>query len=145
NAEQLIQMEMISRAWLVSKGGAEKGFSMGHFDMHENNTEQVYAVAVDKANKVHAFVSLLPIYGRHGCGLDLMRRAEQAAPGSMELLLARSIEYLKSAEAEVVSLGLAPLSNANETEGTFLGTSIDFLNSHFGSPANNHSLFNFKK
>jgi phosphatidylglycerol lysyltransferase len=45
----------------------------------------------------------------------------------------------------MVSLGLAPLSNVNETEGTFLETSIDFLNSHFGNPDNNHSLFNFKK
>jgi phosphatidylglycerol lysyltransferase len=145
DAEQLIQMEMISRTWLANKGGAEKGFSMGHFDMHENNTEQIYAVAVDHANKVHAFVSFVPIYGRHGWGLDLMRRAEQAAPGSMELLLSRSIDYLKNAGAEMVSLGLAPLSNVNETEGTFLGTSIDFLTSHFGNPDNNHSLFNFKK
>lgn len=145
NTEQLTQMEMISRAWLANKGGTEKGFSMGHFDMHESDTEQVHAVAVDTANKVHAFVSFVPIYGRHGWGLDLMRRAEQAAPGTMELLLARSIEHLKNAGAEVVSLGLAPLSNANETEGTFLGTSIDFLNSHFGNPDSNRSLFNFKK
>jgi phosphatidylglycerol lysyltransferase len=145
NVEQLIQMEMISRAWLANKGGTEKGFSMGHFAMHENNTELLYAVAVDNTNNVHAFVSFVPIYGRLGWGLDLMRRAEQAAPGSMELLLTRSIEYLKSTGAEVVSLGLAPLSNANATEETFLGTSIDFLNSHFGNPDNNRSLFNFKK
>ncbi len=145
NAEQLIQMEMISRTWLANKGGTEKGFSMGHFDIHENNTEQVYAVAVDKANKIHAFVSFVPIYGRHGWGLDLMRRADQAAPGAMELLLSRSIEYLKNAGAEMVSLGLAPLSNVNQTEETFLGSSIDFLNSHFGNPDNNRSLFSFKK
>jgi len=32
---------------------------------------QLYALAVDASNRVHAFVSFVPIYGRHGWGLDL--------------------------------------------------------------------------
>ena len=100
---------------------------------------------VDPDNKVHAFASFVPIYGRHGWGLDLMRRAENCAPGTMELLLARSIEYMKASGSEMVSLGLAPLSNVNGEDETFLGTSIDFLTEHFGNPSKNQSLFNFKK
>jgi len=84
-------------------------------------------------------------YGRHGWGLDLMRRAENCAPGTMELLLARCIEYMKSGGFEMVSLGLAPLSNTNGEDETFLGTSIDFLTEHFGNPSKNQSLFNFKR
>jgi phosphatidylglycerol lysyltransferase len=145
NVEQLIQMEWISRVWLAKKGGSEKGFSMGHFDMHRDDKEQLYALAVDATNKVHAFVNFVPIYGRNGWGLDLMRRAQDAAPGTMELLLARSIDYLKGAGADIVSLGLAPLSNANQTEATFLGNSIDFLNHQFSDQEKNRSLFNFKK
>lgn len=120
------------------------GFSMGHFDP-QGDPEQLYALAVDQHNKVHAFVSFVPIYGRNGWGLDLMRRAEQAAPGTMELLLARSIEYMKSSGMEMVSLGLAPLSDMNKEEETFLGTSIDFLSNRFGNPDKNRSLCNFKK
>src|SRR5436309_7216006 len=96
NLDYVSQMDQISRDWLSHKGGSEMGFSMGHFDAH-GDAEQLYALAVDKANKVHAFVSFVPIYGRHGWGLDLMRRAESSAPGTMELLLARTIEEMKCA------------------------------------------------
>ncbi len=142
--EQVEQMVQISRAWLAQKGGSEMGFSMGHFTI-EGDPEQLYALAVDEENKVHAFVSFIPIYGRHGWGLDLMRRADVCAPGTMELLLARTIEHMKSTGAQMVSLGLAPLSNANEEDETFLDNSIDFLTKRFGNPSKNQSLFNFKK
>jgi phosphatidylglycerol lysyltransferase len=120
------------------------GFSMGQFDM-QGDPQQIYALAIDEQNKVHAFASFIPIYGRKGWGLDLMRRAEQCAPGSMELLLARTIEHIKSSNYQTISLGLAPLSNANQEDETFLGTSIDFLSDRFGNPGKNQSLFNFKK
>jgi phosphatidylglycerol lysyltransferase len=144
DAVQRAQMEQISRTWLTGMGGVEMGFSMGRFDVH-GDPNQIYALAVDRANNVHAFVTFVPIYGRNGWGLDLMRRAEQAAPGTMERLLACSIEYLRRQGAIIVSLGLAPLSDANTTDHTFLGTSLDFLTHLFGNPGKNRSLFNFKK
>ncbi|HEY5004189.1 MAG TPA: phosphatidylglycerol lysyltransferase domain-containing protein [Ktedonobacteraceae bacterium] len=144
DVSQRTQMERISATWLASKGGSEMGFSMGHFDP-QGDKEQLTALAVDNDDKVHAFVTFVPIYGRHGWGLDLMRRAPQPAPGTMELLLARSLEYMKSCGTEMASLGLAPLSNANAEEETFLGNSIDFLTGRFGDPEKNQSLFNFKK
>jgi phosphatidylglycerol lysyltransferase len=144
NTEHLAQMEQISRDWLTSKGSEEMGFSMGHFDVH-GDEEQIYALAVDDGNQVLAFATFVPIYGRNGWGLDLMRRAHWAAPGTMELLLARSIESLKREGADSVSLGLAPQSKVNDTDQTFLGTSIDFLTHRFGNPGKKHSLFTFKK
>lgn len=140
----LQQMEQISRHWLQQKGGSEMGFSMGRFEP-DGDPEQLYALAVDLHDHVHAFVSFIPIYGRQGWGLDLMRRAEPCAPGTMELLLVRTIEYIKSTGAKMVSLGLAPLSNANEEQGTFLESGLEFLTRHFGDPKKNHSLFHFKK
>ncbi len=141
---QRMQMERISHAWLTSKGGSEMGFSMGHFDP-QGDPQQLTALAIDNDNKVHAFVTFVPIYGRHGWGLDLMRRATQPAPGTMELLLARSLEYMKSSGIEMASLGLAPLSNVNAEEETFLSNSIDLLTGRFGNMAQSQSLFNFKK
>ena len=140
----LTQMEHISRAWLASKGGNEKGFSMGHFERCGDN-EQIYALAIDACQNVQAFVSFVPIYGRNGWGLDLMRRAAHTTPGTMELLLVRSIQYLKERGAEKMSLGLAPLGNVNQTDGTFLESSIDFLTRSFHEPAKSQSLFSFKK
>ncbi len=144
NLDYVSQMEQISRAWLSHKAGSEMGFSMGHFNAH-GDIEQLYVLAVDTTNKVHAFVSFVPIYGRRGWGLDLMRRAQCCVPGTMELLLVRTIEEMKSTNIQMVSLGLAPLSNANGTSETFLGNSIDFLTERFGNPEKNQSLFNFKK
>ncbi|GAC1343378.1 MAG: hypothetical protein NVSMB27_03280 [Ktedonobacteraceae bacterium] len=144
NTEQLAQMEQISRRWLAQKGGSEMGFSMGHFD-ELGDDEQIYALAVNTANKVHAFVTFVPVYGRNGWGLDLMRRAENSTPGTMELLLACSIDYLKGCGAKMVSLGLAPLSNINHDDEHLLDNSIDFLTHRFGNPDKNSSLFNFKK
>jgi phosphatidylglycerol lysyltransferase len=117
---------------------------MGSIDPY-GDPELVYAVAIDNENRVHGFVTFVPIYGRNGWGLDLMRRAENAAPGTMERLLASSIEHLGNEGADIVSLGLAPLSDVNCASHTFIGNSIDFLTQHFGNPARNRSLFNFKK
>ncbi len=144
NIEQLIQMEQISQRWLAQKGGTEMGFSMGQFDP-VGDPEQITALAIDNYGSVHAFVTFVPIYGRKGWGLDLLRRAARCAPGTMELLLARSIEYLKNCGAEMVSLGLAPLSNANNEDVSFLDGSIDFLTHRFGNLSKSQSLFNFKK
>lgn len=144
DAERLAQMEQISAEWLAQKGGTEMGFSMGQFDP-AGDSEQVTALAVDASNRVHAFVTLVPIYGRNGWGFDLLRRAERCAPGTMELLLARSIEYLKSCGADMVSLGLAPMSNVNHDDVSLLDSSIDFLTHRFGNLSKSQSLFNFKK
>lgn len=144
DAERLAQMEQISAEWLAQKGGTEMGFSMGQFDP-AGDSEQVTALAVDASNRVHAFVTLVPIYGRNGWGFDLLRRAERCAPGTMELLLARSIEYLKSCGADMVSLGLAPMSNVNHDDVSLLDSSVDFLTHRFGNLSKSQSLFNFKK
>ncbi|GAC1455530.1 MAG: hypothetical protein PVSMB2_07050 [Ktedonobacteraceae bacterium] len=144
NDEQLAQMELISQKWLARKGGSEMGFSMGRFEKH-GDCEQITAVAISPTNRVDAFVTFVPIYGRKGWGLDLMRRAEHAAPGTMELLIARSIEYLKKNDASLVSLGLAPLNNISHTETTFWQNGITMLSHLFGNREKNQSLFNFKK
>lgn len=143
NANYLAQMEHISRAWLAAKGGSEKGFSMGQF-ARCGDAEQVYALAVDANDTVQAFVTFVPIYGRKGWGLDLMRRGEHSTPGTMELLLARSIFSLQERGAMMVSLGLAPLSHNNPADETLLESSIDFLNNRFGTTGK-QSLFTFKK
>ena len=144
DAEQLAQMQHISRAWLASKGGSEMGFSMGRFDIHGDD-EQVYALAIDADNKVYGFVSFVPIYGRKGWGIDLMRRSAQVPVGTIELLIVRSMEYLKARGAETVSLGLAPMNNINHSDETFLDYGIDFLSNFVGDLSKKGSLCNFKK
>ncbi|MBO0789857.1 MAG: DUF2156 domain-containing protein [Ktedonobacteraceae bacterium] len=107
------QMRCISQCWLMRKGGVEMSFSMGHLNVASDDA-QLIACAIDEQNQLHAFVSFVPIYGRRGWALDLLRRREDAVPGAMDLLLVRSLEYLKACNAEVLSLGLIPLNNNNQ-------------------------------
>jgi phosphatidylglycerol lysyltransferase len=144
DAGQLAQMEQISREWLAAKGGSEMGFSMGRFDVY-GDEQQVYAVAVDANSTVYGFVSFVPIYGRNGWGIDLMRRASNVPSGMMELLIVRSVEYLKARGTEIVSLGLAPMSNVNQADETFIEYGIDRLSNFVGDLSKKASLCNFKK
>jgi phosphatidylglycerol lysyltransferase len=114
------QMAHISRAWLAHKGGNEMGFSMGRFES-DAEAGQLIALAVDEHDTVHAFASFIPIYGRNGWSLDLLRRSEQAIPGTMELLLTRSLEHFKDRGNAIVSLGLAPQGNNNQDQVSLLG------------------------
>jgi phosphatidylglycerol lysyltransferase len=144
DAEQRTQMEQISRTWLARKGGKEMGFSMGRFDAL-GEQESLFALAVDTTNQVHAFVTFVPIYGRHGWALDLMRRSEQACPGVMECLLVQTIAHIRTQGAKMVSLGLAPLNDNNASEQTLLGKGLDALAQNTGHPGQQQALCAFKK
>lgn len=138
------QMEALSAAWLAEKGGVEMGFSMGRFgDQPERDT--VFAVAVDTEHRVHAFTSFVPIYGRTGWALDLMRRDTGAAGGTMELLLVRAIEHFARLGTQVVSLGLAPLANTTGEHTTNVTQVCSYLTSRFGGLASARSLYDFKR
>jgi phosphatidylglycerol lysyltransferase len=138
------QMEAIHRAWIAERGGVEMGFSMGRFD-EQLDLETVYAAAVDGTGRVHAYVDFVPIYGRHGWALDLMRRDATAKLGAMELLLTRSIERFAAQGDQMLSLGLAPLANTTNEPQSNIAQLCHFFTSRFGSLARAESLFQFKK
>ena len=120
SADHREQMARIYQDWLTRKGGSEMGFSMGRFETGTHTT-QLTALAFDQQGTMQAFLTFLPIDGRNGWGLDLMRRDEQATPGTMELLIAHSLEYCKTRGKTMVSLGLAPLHNHNQNQLSSLG------------------------
>lgn len=136
------QMARISQAWLVRKGGREMGFSMSHF---EPAAGRLTALAVDPQDNVQAFITFLPIYGRNGWGLDLLRRSEHAVPGTMELLLVCSLEQFKERGNAMMSLGLAPLGNDNQSQLSLLGRCSSLLLRHSSTLQQFQSLTAFKR
>ena len=108
------QMRAISNAWLRTRAGGEKGFCMGRFDA-ATLRESWLAVAWDPARRrVEAFLTWVPVWGRRGWALDLMRRRSDAAPGVMEYLVAVSVEDAKARGYEVLSLSLSALARADD-------------------------------
>jgi phosphatidylglycerol lysyltransferase len=138
------QMARISQAWLAHKGGSEMGFSMGRF-VPGNDTTQFTALAFDLQGTMHAFLTFIPIYGRNGWSLDLLRRDEQATPGTMELLIVRSLEYFKTCGNTTVSLGLAPLNNNNQCPPSLLDRFCSILLQRSGKFQHFQTLTSFKQ
>lgn len=138
------QMARISHTWLTRKGGCEMGFSMGRFEPG-NEPEQFTALAFDPHGTLHAFLTFIPIYGRNGWSLDLLRRDEQATPGSMELLIVRSLEYFKEHGNTTVSLGLAPLNNNNQCPTSLLDRFCSILLQHSSKFQHFQTLTTFKQ
>ncbi len=103
-------MQHISTEWLAKRNAkTQMGFSMGRFPS-DWSQELLTVVALDAEGHTQAFLTWTPLYAGNGWALDIMRRGEKAPPGTMELLIASSIEWAKARGYGKMSLGLAPLA-----------------------------------
>ena len=140
------QLAAISRAWLSGKMSAEMGFSMGTFG-EVLDEETLVSVAVDEQGTAWAFITLVPVPARRGWMLDLMRRRADAPGGAMELLIARTAEYLRERGSQTFSLSLAPLASthpSDEDTAAVVRRAREFLYEHFDQLYNYRSLQRFK-
>jgi phosphatidylglycerol lysyltransferase len=125
---------------------------------HTTAPRLVTAVATTSSGKACAFVTFTPIYGTltmdadaqpqfqgWGWTLDLMRRASDAPPGVMELLLARAIEHFRSCNAQAVSLGMVAMSDTRQEMPRSQQLLMKMAADRLGLFKNSHTLFNFKQ
>jgi putative flippase GtrA len=162
------QIERVSDAWLASKGEGqteETGFSTGRFgeimssarwaewiaDLAPSSHGKqpgmprfVTGVALTSSGEACAFVTFTPIYGT-GRALDLMRRAPDAPPGVIELLLVRAIERFREEGAQVVSLGLAAWADSRHEMSAQQRRLASFVTDRLGLLGSPRTLFSFKQ
>lgn len=105
-APLLPDIAAVSNAWLAQNNAREKRFSLGFF------TEE-YACAHPLAilrqdGKIVAFMNLLS--SGESVFIDLMRFVPGVHRGLMDLLMVRTIEFLKDRGYRRLNLGMAPLS-----------------------------------
>lgn len=171
--EVLEQLESLSSVWLEHKAGkhaAEMGFSMGRLDglveaitradtlaemqlaaddlPAETVPRLVTGVATERTGRSCAFVTFTPIYGSEhawGWAVDLMRRAPDAPPGVMDLLMVRAAEHFRARGANVVSLGLVAMADTKQEMSTRQRQFARLVSEQMRLLKTHRSLFHFKQ
>ncbi len=105
----LQQLRGVSDAWLKMLQRAELSFSQGIFDESELKHQTVLTLE-NAEGKILAFINLIPGGSADEANFDLMRRTEDAPPGTMDFLFTHMFLYLKEKGFKVCNLGLVPMS-----------------------------------
>jgi phosphatidylglycerol lysyltransferase len=99
-------LKAVSDAWLATHASAEKGFSMGRFDIAYLDRGPLGLVW--RGGRIVAFANV--IKGGAEAGVDLMRYDSSAPAGIMDFLFVRLIEWARDKGYARFNLGMAPLS-----------------------------------
>jgi len=113
--EGLLQkLEMVSNNWLIEMNEKEIAFTQGVFDRTILKGQTIITVE-DKEEKVFAFLNLIPDFAPGEATYDLIRKVDDAPNGVLDLLMAKTLLYLKDQGYKSANLGLAPLSGIEGT------------------------------
>jgi lysylphosphatidylglycerol synthetase-like protein (DUF2156 family) len=138
------QLEEISQEWMEKKKTREMGFDMGAFSPDAIRRQGV-GVAIDPEGRALAFATWRSFAQGRGRCLDLMR----VRPGCrhmMDFVLVESIGRFRELGLRDISLGTAPLANADEKAGPQgEEMAVRFLFEHLNRVYGYKSLFEFKR
>ena len=139
------QLEDVSSEWLAGKKGGEMGFNLAVFSVDHLKDKRTF-VARRADESVEAFVTWLPYRAGRAVVLDAMRYRDSAPPGVMDLLIAESALAFKREGLEAVSLAVAPLANADDTQTPSpYDRAVRLIFEHFSQVYGYRTLFQFKK
>jgi phosphatidylglycerol lysyltransferase len=150
-AEWLDALRSVSNEWLHAHVGGERSFCMGRFDPERLGHSWLAIAFHRESRRLEGFVTWVPISGRRGWALDLMRRRGDAATGTMELLIARSVETARARGDALLSLSLSALASvgpAVDEEAALTPESNrarEFLMEHLARFYDFKGLFRWKK
>ncbi len=120
----LQKLKSVSDEWLDSKGRSEIVFSQGMFVWEEIKQQTVIAIE-NSEEKIIAFLNIIPDYAEGEATYDLMRNIKNAPNGTMDFIMVKMFEYLKSQNGHKVNLGFVALSGI-EKPGNFSEKSMKF-------------------
>jgi phosphatidylglycerol lysyltransferase len=139
------ELAAVSQRWLEGKKTLEMTFDMGSFSLEEIRRNGV-AVALDAGGQAVAFATWRPFARGHGQALDMMRSLPQGR-NVMDFVLVESIRHFHARGIREISLGSAPLANA-QRNGRYLQAEekvVQFLFENLNRIYGYKSLFEFKR
>jgi phosphatidylglycerol lysyltransferase len=145
NQPVLSQLREVSAEWLGSRRGEEKGFCMSRFDPSRLDEVWVATAWNNARARVEAFVTWVPVYGRRGWALDLMRRRSDAPAGVTDFLIAHCVAEARARGDRMVSLSLSALAKADQQGPETTDRTRQLLIRHLGRFYDFENLFRWKK
>ena len=115
----------ISDAWLKTKSGGEKGFSVGAFDPTVMSRGPIALIRHNE--RIVAFATLWMTDKKQSVNVDLMRHVDDAPSGMMEFLFTSLLLHCAEHGYGEFSLGNAPLSGLEARRGSSLSTRLGAL------------------
>jgi phosphatidylglycerol lysyltransferase len=104
----MAELRAVSDAWLERQATREKGFSVGRFD--EDYLRRLPVAVVRREGRVIAFASLQMTEAAEDAGVDLMRYAPDAPPGTMDYLFAKVLLHMQERGFRSFGLGMSPMA-----------------------------------
>ena len=107
--ELLSSLMEVSDNWLHGMHEKESTFTIGNIqpDVLRN---QILITVEDANKRVYAFLNVIPDHQSGVAAYDTIRKLEDAPEGVYDMLLVRTMLYLKEQGYQSVNLGMAPLS-----------------------------------
>ena len=141
--EGLLQkLEMVSNSWLSDMNEKEIAFTQGVFDKVILK-EQTILTVEDDEERVYAFLNLITDFAPGEATYDLIRKVDDSPNGVLDLLMAKTLLYMKEQGFKSANLGLAPLSGI---EGTNLAEkAISFAYENLKAFGHFKGLRNYKE
>jgi phosphatidylglycerol lysyltransferase len=137
------QLRAVSDDWLRERKAAEKGFSLGFFDV--DYLARFPAGVIERNGRVVAFANLWPGFQQAELSLDLMRHHRDAPKEVMEGLFVHLMKWGQAQGYEHLSLGMAPLSGFERSPVAPLWNRLgSFFYQHGGAFYNFQGLRAFK-
>jgi len=107
------EISMISKKWLVNRGGHEIGFSIGRLDQEYLNACPLFLVR-DPNGVPEAFANIILDHQTNEATIDLMRYDPGSKNGLMDFLFTFLLLWSKECGITSFNLGFSPLSGIGE-------------------------------
>lgn len=110
--QSLVELKSVSDAWLATKSGGEKGFSLGRFD--NDYISEFDCAVLKKDGAIVGFANLWRSGDKNELSIDLMRYKPGVSKVIMDALFAHLLLYGKAEGYHWFNLGAAPLAGLSD-------------------------------